>query len=234
MERQTAGHGGEGGIGEGEVVCVHLPGLDLRHVTEVAGQGAEHVRRAVDGEDRAAWAHRLGRGAGDRAAPGGDVQHPLARPQAAPGDQVAAEGREERDVLVVLAGQFVEEPQHGRRIRHGSHPVTRATGAQPDIPPTAHAPFPGSCQRPLVQGRQDAAGGESGELLVDFVLVEGGGAPRPIEATQPRPVRRDWALRRASTWHKIAHPGRFVHYAELRELLIEHSDHLARNIDTRA
>ena len=31
----------------------------------------------------------------------------------------AAEGREERDVLVVLAGQFVEEPQHGRRIRHG-------------------------------------------------------------------------------------------------------------------
>jgi len=45
---------------------------------------------------------------------------------------------------------------------------------------------------------------------------------------------KDWALRRASTWHKIAHPGRFVHYAELRELLIEHSDHLARNIDTRA
>src|ERR1700761_4183883 len=82
----------------------------------------------------------------------GDVQHPRARPRVAPGDQVAAEGREERDVLVVLAGQFVEEPQHGRRIRHGSHPVTRATGAPPDLPPMAHAPFPGSCQRPLVPG----------------------------------------------------------------------------------
>src|SRR6185437_5288066 len=35
VERQTAGHGVEGGIGEGEVVCVHLLGLDLRHVTEV-------------------------------------------------------------------------------------------------------------------------------------------------------------------------------------------------------
>jgi hypothetical protein len=59
-------------------------------------------------------------------------------------------------------------------------------------------------------------------------------APRPIEASQPQPIRSDWALRRASTWHKIARPGRFVHYAELRKLLIEHSDHLARGIDTRA
>jgi TniQ len=55
-------------------------------------------------------------------------------------------------------------------------------------------------------------------------------APRPIEASQPDPVRRDWTVRRASTWAKIASPGRIVHYAELRNLLIGHSDQLARDI----
>jgi hypothetical protein len=56
-------------------------------------------------------------------------------------------------------------------------------------------------------------------------------APRPIEASQPGPVRKDWASHRASTWHKLARPGRIVHYAELRKLLIEHAGHLARHID---
>lgn len=56
-------------------------------------------------------------------------------------------------------------------------------------------------------------------------------APRPIEADQPEPVRKDWAGRRASTWHKLTRPGRLNHYAELRKLLIEHGDRLARNID---
>lgn len=55
-------------------------------------------------------------------------------------------------------------------------------------------------------------------------------APRPIEASQPDPVRRDWASR-GNLWHKLARPGRLVHYAELRKLLIEHGDHLARRID---
>ena len=55
-------------------------------------------------------------------------------------------------------------------------------------------------------------------------------APRPIEASQPDPVRKDWASR-GNLWHKLAHPGRLVHYAELRKLLIEHGDRLARRID---
>jgi hypothetical protein len=55
-------------------------------------------------------------------------------------------------------------------------------------------------------------------------------APRPIEASQPEPVRRDWTHRRSSLWHNLAHPGRFVHYAELRTLLIEYSDRLERDI----
>ena len=56
-------------------------------------------------------------------------------------------------------------------------------------------------------------------------------APRPIEASQPEAVRKDWAPRRGNLWHKLAHPDRFVHYTELRKLLIEHGDRLARDID---
>lgn len=56
-------------------------------------------------------------------------------------------------------------------------------------------------------------------------------APRPIEASQPDPVRREWTLHRANTWGKLTSPGRFAHYAELRGLLIEYSDRLARNIN---
>ena len=56
-------------------------------------------------------------------------------------------------------------------------------------------------------------------------------APRPIEASQPEAVRKDWAPRRGNLWHKLAYPGRFVHYTELRKLLIEHGDRLARDID---
>lgn len=58
-------------------------------------------------------------------------------------------------------------------------------------------------------------------------------APRPIEASQPEPVRREWTVHRANTWGKIASPGRIAHYAELRRLLIEHADQLARDTDDR-
>jgi hypothetical protein len=56
-------------------------------------------------------------------------------------------------------------------------------------------------------------------------------APRPIEADQPEPVRKDWADCRGNTWHKLTRPGRLIHYAELHKLLIEHGDRLTRNID---
>jgi hypothetical protein len=39
----------------------------------------------------------------------------------------------------------------------------------------------------------------------------------------------------AATWSgKLTRPGRIVHYAELRKLLIEHADQLARRIDQSA
>ena len=56
-------------------------------------------------------------------------------------------------------------------------------------------------------------------------------APRPIEEGQPETIRADWARQRGSTWHKLARPGRIVHYVELRKLLIEHGDRLANDID---
>lgn len=56
-------------------------------------------------------------------------------------------------------------------------------------------------------------------------------APRPIEASKTGAVRKDWASRRGNLWHKITRPGRFVHYIELRKLLIQHGDRLARDID---
>jgi hypothetical protein len=56
-------------------------------------------------------------------------------------------------------------------------------------------------------------------------------APRPIDASQPEQVRKDWTGRRGNLWHKLTRPGRLVHYIELRKLLIEHGDRLARDID---
>jgi hypothetical protein len=55
-------------------------------------------------------------------------------------------------------------------------------------------------------------------------------APRPIEASQPEPVRGEWAARRSSTQYRLAFSDR-IHYAGLRKLLIEHGDRLARTID---
>lgn len=80
----------------------------------------------------------------------------------------------------------------------------------------------------------DALGHATRRAIVEQLRDGPRFAPRPIEASQPEPVRKDWAARRGSTWHKLTRPSRFVHYAELRKLLIEHGDHLARDIDRAA
>ena len=59
-------------------------------------------------------------------------------------------------------------------------------------------------------------------------------APRPIESEQPEPVRKAWLHRRGATWFQLSRPDPLAHYAELRKLLIQHADHLAKEIDTRA
>jgi hypothetical protein len=55
-------------------------------------------------------------------------------------------------------------------------------------------------------------------------------APRPIEASRPESVRREWAGLRDSTQSKLARSGR-PHTTGLRKLLIEYGDRLARDID---
>jgi hypothetical protein len=58
-------------------------------------------------------------------------------------------------------------------------------------------------------------------------------APRPIEAEQPEHIQQAWLQRRGTTWHHLLRPQPLAHYAALRDLLIEHADHLAVQIDNR-
>jgi len=89
-------------------------------------------------------------------------------------------------------------------------------------------PVPGPVQPVLDDRKQQEA---SAFIWARVTQGEPRFAPRPIEASQPEPVRREWTLHRANTWGKLTSPGRLVHYAELRSLLIEYSDRLARDID---
>ncbi|MEU9992477.1 hypothetical protein AB0E10_37890 [Streptomyces sp. NPDC048045] len=57
-------------------------------------------------------------------------------------------------------------------------------------------------------------------------------APRPIEAAQPEQLRRTWLQRCASTWSRLTRPDPTAHYAALRDLLLQHADHLIREIDS--
>jgi hypothetical protein len=59
-------------------------------------------------------------------------------------------------------------------------------------------------------------------------------APRPIESEQPEPVRKAWLHQRGATWFQLSRPDPLAHYAELGKLLIQHAEHLAKEIDTRA
>lgn len=96
--------------------------------------------------------------------------------------------------------------------------------ARDHAPPAAH-----SGAVPAGHGRPEAARSISFHLGIHH--------PRRAtvrtapEAGQPEPVRKDWAPRRGNLRHKLARPGRLVHYIELRKLLIEYGDLLAKDID---
>src|SRR6202011_1745920 len=51
---------------------------------------------------------------------------------------------------------------------------------------------------------------------------------------EPEPVRKASLYRRGATWFHLSRPDPLAHYAELRKLLIQHAEHLAKEIDTRA
>ncbi|UKL04872.1 MULTISPECIES: TniQ family protein [unclassified Streptomyces] len=57
-------------------------------------------------------------------------------------------------------------------------------------------------------------------------------APRPLEAAQPPEVRQQWARRRNTTWFQFTRPNPMSHYAEMRRILSEYAQQLARDIDS--
>ncbi|MFJ4723347.1 hypothetical protein [Streptomyces luteogriseus] len=90
-------------------------------------------------------------------------------------------------------------------------------------------PLPGPIRPPVGdRKRQDA----SVYIWVQVTQGEHLFAPRPIEAEQPRHVQREWALRRNTTWYNLVRPDTFRHYADLRKLLAEYAQQLARDIDS--
>lgn len=92
-------------------------------------------------------------------------------------------------------------------------------------------PVPGPVQPVLDDRKRQEA---SAFVWAHITAGESRFAPRPIENEQPHNVRRAWLLRRGTTWFQLSRPDPLPHYAVLRNLLIEHAEHLAREIDTRS
>jgi hypothetical protein len=59
-------------------------------------------------------------------------------------------------------------------------------------------------------------------------------APRPLEATQPTEIRLQWAARRNTAWFQYSRPDPLRHYADLRHVLTNYAQRLAREIDAGA
>src|SRR2546426_12810890 len=94
-------------------------------------------------------------------------------------------------------------------------------------PPARHVALPRSYAMPDLQAHRIMS--NAGWAYV--TQGEPRFAPHPIQDSQPGPVQRYWVRNRSSTWSLLARPGRFVHYAELRKLLIKYGDRLAEDID---
>lgn len=89
-------------------------------------------------------------------------------------------------------------------------------------------PIPGPV-RPVVDDRkrQDA----SIYVWTQVTCGEHLFAPRPIEASQPAHIQREWAQRRNTTWFQLTRPDPLRHYADLRKALTRYATQLARDID---
>jgi TniQ len=135
------------------------------------------------------------------------------------------------DALLSLAAQLDDTPglvnyQNRRQAMQG---WCLDPGTWQEL--TSHLPpVPGPVQPVLDDRKRQEA---SAFVWAHVTQGEPRFAPRPIEASQPDPVREDWTGRRGNLWHKLTRPGRFVHYIELRKLLIEYGDCLATDIDNK-
>ncbi|MGW8455894.1 TniQ family protein [Streptomyces niveus] len=59
-------------------------------------------------------------------------------------------------------------------------------------------------------------------------------APRPLEAAQPTEIQQEWAARRNTAWFQFSRPDPLRHYTDLRRLLTNYAQRLARDIDSGA
>jgi len=89
-------------------------------------------------------------------------------------------------------------------------------------------PVPGPVQPTLDDRKRQEA---SAFIWAHVTQGEPRFAPRPIEVTQPEPVRKTWAARRGTTWFQLTRPDPLTHYAELRKLLIRRAQQIAAGID---
>src|SRR6266536_3850233 len=135
------------------------------------------------------------------------------------------------DALLSLAAQLDDAPglvnyQNRRQAMQG---WCLDPGTWQEL--TSHLPpVPGPVQPVLDDRKRQEA---SAFVWAHVTQGEPRFAPRPIETSQPDPVRKDWTGRRGNLWHKLTLPGRFVHYIELRKLLVEYGDRLATDIDNK-
>jgi hypothetical protein len=120
----------------------------------------------------------------------------------------------------------------GKSARCPRHSET-SSSAGGELPGTQRVPppVPGPVQPTLDDRKRQQASAFAWSRVTQRELRF---APRPIEAGQPEPVRKAWLYRRGATWFQLSRPDPLAHYAELRTLLIQHAEHLAKEIDTRA
>ena len=92
-------------------------------------------------------------------------------------------------------------------------------------------PVPGPIQPVLDDRKRQEA---SAIIWAHITQGEPRFAPRPIEADQPDPIRREWQLRHGPTVFQFTRRDPLGHYAALGTLLTQHARDLARRIDSGA
>lgn len=91
------------------------------------------------------------------------------------------------------------------------------------------APTPSSWHPPALDDRKRQVA--SVFIWVQVTQGEHLFAPRPIEAAQAPDVQRKWARTRNTTWCQLTRPDAVRHYGDLRKVLTEYANQLARSIE---
>ena len=97
--------------------------------------------------------------------------------------------------------------------------------------PTAYRPSPGPSNPPWTTQTTRSIRIRLGPRHSRRAPFRPPGRSKPSSQDQSA---KAWLHRRGATWFQLSRPESLAHYAELRKLLIQHAEHLAQEIDTRA